>query len=57
MFKNIYYVTLAILEMKKNVLLVKNLPGIIEELQNLLDLEIESITIDIKWYENNQHRD
>lgn len=55
LFKNIYYVTLAILEMKKNVLLVKNLPGIIEELQNLLDLEIESVIGNAMLLENHYH--
>ena len=55
LFKNIYYIALAILEMKKNVLLVQNLPGIIEELQNLSDLEIECVINNAMLIENHHN--
>ena len=42
-FKNVYYIALAVMEMKKDVLLVSDLTGMIGELQNLGDLQIESM--------------
>lgn len=42
-FKNVYCVSLAIMLMKKDTILVSDLTGMIEELQNLGGLDIESL--------------
>ena len=42
-FRNVYLISLALMLMKKDTLLVSDLTGMIEELQNVNGIDIESL--------------